>query len=141
VLEVRLGTRPHWAPTQTAPDLEAQAFGAVPSLTARGILLKQLGAAEYAERMKAWGANQSTLKPGTPPAGEVKDAPRKSKSSNPWSDDPANLDKFGRYNAAAIGRQSALIRAIGLEKSAQIARQYAFIGSTKPGAKQLTPRG
>jgi hypothetical protein len=143
-LNMMVAARPHWAPTVVAADLEEQAFGAAPSLTARGILLKQLGPAEYAERIEAWKADMKTLRPGTRPTAEGEkqpDAPKQSSGErNPWSDHPVNLDKHGRYTAAALGRQSSITRSLGIEKAATMAKQYSFIGATKPGGRMLISR-
>ena len=144
ILEQRLGTRPHWAPSIAAPDAEAAAFGPGATLGARAALLKELGPTEFRERMTAWGCTMASLKPGTPPAGEGgKAAPKPPSASNPWANVSDNVDpKTGRYTANALGRQSRVVIAMGTEKAAGIAKAAgAFLGSSGPAARQLIPRG
>jgi hypothetical protein len=111
------------------PLMIERAFGATPTMFARGDLLRLVGPDLYSKLMASWGASASNLKPGTNPKAttetQVKDAVaaalRKPKASNPWSKDGWNVTAQGR-----------LVQSIGLDKAAAIAAAAGSkIGATK----------
>ena len=78
--------RPHlWPPTYG--DEEEAAFGANPSLRARGDYLKKNGQAAYDAALIAWQANPSNLKPGVRPVA-AKDQTSKAKPGHEGRDNP-----------------------------------------------------
>jgi hypothetical protein len=115
---------PHWFPSAQAVDLQEQAFGSKPTLRARGELFREVGAANYATLAAEWGSDAVSLKPGTAPAGsghEIKKPSPAERLKNPWSKQGWNLTK-----------QMGLVRSLGAEKSAAIARAVGCkIGDTK----------
>jgi hypothetical protein len=122
-IKARATEAPHCFPSAAAVDLAEAAFGHSPTLKARGALLNEVGAANYAAIQKEWGANDS-LRPGTRPAGvdEKSDKAPKAASSNPWLAKNWSLKKQGEC-----------FTAMGPEKCAQIAKAAGcVIGSTKP---------
>jgi hypothetical protein len=141
LLETLLNTsKPHWKVTEVSADAEENAFGIGSTLKGRAALREEIGPVDYAERMASWGCSPASLKPGTRPPNAGEKAAVKGPEAgekNPWSSHPANLDpKTGRYNAAAMGRQSAIARSLGLEKAAQLAKAAGgFLGATRPGGK------
>jgi hypothetical protein len=111
------------------PALLESAFGAHPTMKARGELTNLVGVDACNKLAAAWGVT-GFLKPGKNPkaasanAAEIAAAAaaRKPKSSNPWS-------KAG-WNITAQGR---LVSSLGDEKATAIAQAAGCkIGSTKP---------
>jgi hypothetical protein len=136
-------TRPHLFPQRVEASLLERCFGPNPSLTARGELRREVSAADFARLAAEWGSDAVRLKPGRAldedgAFAEIK-APN---AANAWSDHPSNVDpKTGRYTAAALTRQASVVRGLGAEKAAGMARSAgAFLGATAPRARQLAPR-
>ena len=100
-----------------------------PSLKARGELLKQVGAKQYAELLQQYGCNPNNLKPGISPKQQEEDAAanqkRTARKSNPWS-----------AEGWSLARQGDLVKTLGQEKAAAIAASAGCkIGSTRPNPK------
>ncbi|MCG2629725.1 hypothetical protein L6654_24175 [Bradyrhizobium sp. WYCCWR 13023] len=121
--------KPHWFFADKIVDLEELAFGDKPTLKARGDLMKEVGPALYRELQQRWSADDS-LRPGKRPsaAPSPKDRDRTpegdAKANNPWS-----------KAAWSITRQGQVVKALGLEKAAGIAKSAgSYIGATKPAA-------
>jgi hypothetical protein len=135
--------RTHYFAAKVEASLLEKCFGANPSLTARGELRKEISAADFAKHAADWGSDPVRLKPGSAPDGDGTTVATKAPSAaNAWSDHPSNVDpKTGRYTAAALTRQASVVRGLGAEKAAGMARSAgAFLGATSPRARQLAPR-
>lgn len=109
------------------PELIEQAFGAKPSLQARGVLYAVAGAAEFNKIAAEWSADLRNLNPGTRPSGngdkgsEKKPTPGSNKT-NPWS-----------AAGWSLARQGQIVKTLGVEKAASIAKAVGCkLGSTKP---------
>lgn len=109
--------KPHLLPAH-ANDLAADAFVSG-NMTARTQLVREIGLEEANRLARAHGlANVYDTKRARTPSAEQKE-----RANNPWSDHPNNVDERGRYTAAAITRQAALVKAnhqaaIGIAKAA-----------------------
>jgi hypothetical protein len=107
-----------------APEMVEAAFGANPTLTARGALMKAIGADAYNETMKAWGADLS-LRPGTPPSDEKKAASVNdnpggfTSSTNPWSKSFVGSEEYRQTRIQSIIKSSSKLAA-SLAKSANV---------------------
>ena len=125
-------SRPHYFYKE--PDgiavLAEEAFGARPSLTARGKLIRELGSHEaYLEMASRWGSDGTSLKPGARPgsaeakARETAEPEGKGRGiNNPWL--KANW---------SITRQGEVVKALGVDKATAIAKAAdSCIGATKP---------
>lgn len=116
--------KPHYFVSDTLDDLQERAFGANPTLKARGELFNDVGPTLYRDIAKMWGASEGNLKPGTRPGPDVeaeKNPEIVVKRNNPWSKQGWNITK-----------QGALVASLGIEKSAAIARSVGCkIGDTK----------
>lgn len=115
-------------------ELFIQAFGPSRSLTAQGEVVKLIGE-ERARVVAAQFGTTLSGKPGTVPEHYKTRAEGEKGKTNPWSDDPSNLDARGRYNQAALTRQAMVVKssltlAKSLAKSA-----HAFVGATRPNSK------
>lgn len=101
--------KPHLLPRAFESGLADRAF-IDGNLQARGDLVRQVGELEATRIAKSYGLNGvgDTRRARSAVTVEVK---RNGASSNPWSDHPSNVNERGRYTAAAIGRQAALVRA------------------------------
>jgi hypothetical protein len=122
--------KPHLLPRQFESSLADRAF-IDGSLKARGELIAQVGELEAARIAKSYGLNGvgDTKRARAAQTDEIK----RGGANNPWSDAPGNLDRTGRhYNANAIGRQAALVRA-NEKGAAEIAAAVGNrIGDTGP---------
>jgi hypothetical protein len=117
-LDAQKEKRPHLFAT-VADDLEQRAFGQN-NQTARAQLYKQLGPVEYAEREKAWGAEN--FKAGKAPDGANDSTKAKPAKDNPWLGSNWNTTKQGQ-----------IVRALGLPAAQRIAKAAgSFVGATKP---------
>jgi hypothetical protein len=129
-----LAARPHLAPATFTDDDEA-AFGAHPSLAARGEYLRKYGREAYTEALHRWGGSQFDLRAGSRPADMLDGrTPTDDKAklantpgwrkNNPWSREAWNITEQGR-----------LVKSIGAAKAAELARAVgSFIGATRPAA-------
>jgi hypothetical protein len=115
--------KPHCFPSAQAVDLQEQAFGSSPTLKSRGALYNEVGAANYAKLAEQWGCDAS-LRPGKAPAGhesETKKPSLAARRDNPFSKQGWNITK-----------QGALVKSLGIEKAAAIAKSVGVkIGDTK----------
>jgi hypothetical protein len=95
-----------------------------PSLKARGELLREVGATNYAKLAAEWGSDIS-LRPGKAPAGregETKKPDAAARRDNPFSKEGWNITK-----------QGALVKSLGIEKAGAIAKAVGVrIGDTRP---------
>jgi hypothetical protein len=141
----------HYFPQAADPELAELAFGDKPTLTAQMTLAKSVGQAEAARIAAQWGSRLGNLKPGKRPdeptllasdrkaeieklekqlarlkANEPAKAPG---AENPWLGG-IGADGKPRFN---LTRQGAIVKALGPEKAAQIARSAkSYIGASKP---------
>jgi hypothetical protein len=117
-------TRPQYFPDVVADNLQRDALAG--NVTAHGRLSRQLGDVQYAEWCKANGAA-----PGKAATVEkTNETGHKSKSTNPWSADGWDFL-----------RQQSITKSLGAAKAAELAAAAgSFVGATRPGARQLTPR-
>ncbi|MCG2628846.1 hypothetical protein L6654_19605 [Bradyrhizobium sp. WYCCWR 13023] len=119
-------TRPHYFYAE-APEIEQlaeAAFGASPSLTARGKLRKELGTdAAYRELAEQWGSDGVSLKPGARPGSTQAKQKQDQKTdaaevrNNPWHPSWRGADR--------VAAQTSIIRtstklAAGLAKAAGV---------------------
>jgi hypothetical protein len=119
-------TRPYYFPDTVADNLQRDALAG--NMTARGALYKQLGEKQFGEWLKANGLASMTAKYTAP---DKPNGAAKSKSTNPWGADSWDF-----------ARQLSITKALGAVKAAEMAAAAgSFLGATRPGAKQLTPRG
>jgi hypothetical protein len=104
-------------------------------LTARGILVKRMGAAAAEAEAKRYGLSSLTdmRTKGARPK-DVEPPKKTAKTVNPWANDPANvIPTTGKFSPDAITRQAALIKSIGAGKAAEIAAAAkSKIGATAP---------
>jgi hypothetical protein len=116
--------RPHLFEQPTAhQSLEALAFAGSGNVTARGKLVKEIGEKDADKAARSWGLSglHDFTRQGAPVSGEQK-AARKADRENPWSEAGWNLT-----------RQGALVKAMGIEKAASMARAaHSYIGATRP---------
>jgi hypothetical protein len=115
--------KPHYFPSEVSEDLAARAFSGRGNLTVRGELIRQVGRARADEIAQEWGLRDvADTKPGFKPRnGDGGKQPAKDRD-NPWTAD--------RWN---VTRQGAIVKAMGVEKAAGIARAAgSFIGATRP---------
>jgi hypothetical protein len=133
-------TKPHWFPDYVDPETakadEATALidaaTLTPSLATIGALVKAVGDKKAMEILAASGVSlkpdrNGKLKPGKKVTGAGDKSPEKTEDrrSNPFSREGWNITK-----------QGSLVRSLGPEKAAAIARSVgSYIGATKP------PRG
>ncbi len=97
-----------------------------PSPAKLGRLYKAVGDVRYHEILKQWGTDAARMKPGIRPEWANKPEIKKAanRAGNPFSKEGWNLTK-----------QMALVKSIGPEKAAAIARRVGCkIGDTKPNA-------
>jgi len=101
--------KPHLLPRAYSSSTADRAF-IDGNLRARGELIGELGELEANRLAKTYGLTGigDTRRARTAQTDDVK---RGGESRNPWADSPQNTDERGRYTAAAIGRQAALVRA------------------------------
>jgi hypothetical protein len=121
--------KPHLLPRAFESSVADRAF-IDGSLKARGELIAQVGEIEAHRIALSYGLNGvgDTRRARAAETDEIK----KGNANNPWADHPQNLDKNGRYSAAAIGRQSALVK-INEVAAAEIAAAVGNkIGDTMP---------
>jgi hypothetical protein len=119
-------TRPQYFPDVVADNLQRDALAG--NMTARGTLYKQLGERQFGEWLKANGLASISAKYVAP---DKPNGAAKSKSTNPWGADSWDF-----------ARQLSITKALGAVKAAEMAAAAgSFLGATRPGAKQLTPRG
>ena len=121
--------KPHLLPRQFESSLADRAF-IDGNLRARGELVAQVGELEAARITKSYGLNGvgDTRRARAAQTDEIK----RGGANNPWSDSPQNVDRTGRYTAAAIGRQAALVKA-NEKGAAEIAAAVGNkIGDTQP---------
>lgn len=122
--------KPHLLPPQFESSLADRAF-IDGNLRARGELVAQVGELEAARIAKSYGLTGigDTRRARAAETDQIK----RGGANNPWSDAPQNLDKSGRhYNANAIGRQAALVKA-NEKGAAEIAASVGNrIGDTGP---------
>lgn len=112
-------THPHYWASDDIVDEAEKAFGGRPTLTYRGELLKNVGAAMYAMLRDQWGASDSNLNPGTRPGpADVKTGQPadKSSSGNPWS------KNFAGDDTERAGRIASIIKAMGTAGAAGMAK-------------------
>jgi hypothetical protein len=100
--------KPHLLPRAFESALADRAF-IDGNLSARGELIKQVGELAANRIAKSYGLSGvgDTKRARAAETDEVK----RGNANNPWSDHPQNTDQRGRYTAAAIGRQAALVKA------------------------------
>lgn len=126
--------KPHLMPAVYSRSLADRAF-LDGNVTARGQLLKEIGELEATRLAQSYGLRGlgDTRRGAAPDTGDANGKkPGNDGRNNPWSDWPGNLDKHGRYNAAAMGRQSSICRSLGVAKAAELSAPWGFIGSTAP---------
>ncbi len=111
---------PHFWHQEAPPDLAEQAF-LMGNRTAAGKLVQAIGVEAAKAEAAKWGTDLYSGKPGKRPG----DAPTDSKPklrNNPWL--------AGQFN---ISKQGELVRSLGAEKAAAIARAAGCkLGDTKP---------
>jgi hypothetical protein len=100
--------KPHLLPRAFESSLADRAF-IDGNLSARGDLIKQVGELEANRIAQRYGLNGvgDTRRARAAETDDVK----RGGSNNPWSDHPQNTDARGRYTAAALTRQAALVKA------------------------------
>ncbi|MET4065916.1 hypothetical protein ABID58_000690 [Bradyrhizobium sp. S3.2.6] len=123
--------KPHYFYSEDLIDDAEAAFGAKPSLAARGKLMKEIGEPAYYDMAQRWGSDGVSLKPGARPDAATrteKDGSPRSHSekrvseNNPWSS--------GHWN---ITRQGEVVKALGLVAAQGIAKAAgSYVGATKP---------
>jgi hypothetical protein len=129
--------KPHLLPPATSDLADAAFFFG--NLTARGALAKTMSPAALDALAQRYGLrDRNDFRRGTRPE-DADDYRGKSSAkdgaTNPWSNHPNWLDSQGRYNARAMGEQSKITKAMGLEKASALARAAgSFVGATKPRA-------
>jgi hypothetical protein len=114
--------KPHLLPRAFESSLADRAF-IDGNMTARGELIKQVGELEATRIAKTYGLT-GVGDTRRAHAAQTDDAKRDS-GKNPWAFSPQNTDERGRYNASALTRQAALVKA-NLTGAAEIA---AAVGS------------
>jgi hypothetical protein len=129
-------TAPHFY-SGTQADMHAEAiaaFGPTRTLAAQADFLNKHGEAAARDTAAEFGTTLGG-KPGkTPEHFKVEDKSKlPGNQTNPWANLPENKDAHGRYTAAAITRQGAVIKGLGVAKAQSIARAAgSFIGATHP---------
>ena len=118
--------KPHLLPPKFERSLADRAFLDGGNLTARGALLREVGEAEANRIAQSYGLrNMADTRRGTRPEGASEEHSKpngKDRSANPW--------RAGQWN---ISEQGRLVRALGVEKAAQIAASVGCsLGSTHP---------
>lgn len=93
------------------------------SLAARGELIREVGELEATRIAKSYGLNG--IGDTRRARSAETDAVKRGNANNPWADTPQNTDAKGRYTAAALTRQAALVKA-NEQGAAEIA---AVVGS------------
>jgi len=125
--------KPHLLPPHFESSLADRAF-IDGNLAARGQLIREVGEVEAHKIAKSYGLSGvgDTRRARAAQTDEIK----RGNANNPWADNPQNVDRAGRYTAAAIGRQAALVRA-NLKGAAEIAAACGNkIGDTKPARRR-----
>jgi hypothetical protein len=122
--------KPHLLPPHFESSLADRAF-IDGNLSARGQLIREVG--EVAAHKAALSYGLSGIGDTRRARAAHTDEIKRGGANNPWSDAPQNLDKSGRhYNANAIGRQAALVKA-NEKGAAEIAASVGNrIGDTGP---------
>jgi hypothetical protein len=117
-------TRPHLLPPEHETSLADRAF-VQGNVTARGQLARELNIADLDRLAQSYGLrDHKDFSKGTRPNGNGGEHKPKPDRENPWSREGFNLT-----------RQGQLVRAMGLEKAAAMARAAgSYIGATKPPA-------
>lgn len=130
-------------PTKVGEDdnaLFVNAFGPRPNYTAQAEIVRKFGEARAAEVAAQFGTTLGSTKGGIVPDSiktNIPDGDHSKPSTNPWSDHPSNLDRLGRYTAAAITAQANCVRGLGPEKAAAIAHAAgAKLGDIRPPGSQ-----
>ena len=122
--------KPHLLPRAFESSLADRAF-IDGNLSARAQLIREIGELEAARVAKSYGLTGigDTRRAKAAETDNIK----RGGANNPWSDAPQNLDRTGRhYNANAMGRQAALVKA-NLTGAAEIAASVGNrIGDTGP---------
>jgi hypothetical protein len=122
-------TKPHLFVDLAMVDLESRAFGesGASNITARGQLIKALGADEAARRATAWGLrdlHDYKTRGARPTNANVDGKPaKKLDAGNPWSRDGWNVTKQGALYRANPRAAAEIAKAAG-----------SFIGATRPAA-------
>jgi hypothetical protein len=128
------------ATNKDAPRISPELLGSAKAgnLTSRGALVRLLGSLEAAEAALA-------DQPGTITVGEDKTAPVKpaapKSGNNPWNPDTIDAAGHPAWSPAARRRQADVVKSLGPVTASEIAKAAdppAFLGSTKPGAQNLT---
>jgi hypothetical protein len=119
-------TKPHWFPREYSESLADKAFAGRGNLTARGQLVREVGREEANKIAQTYGLHDvADTRTGQMPRrvdGYEREAQKN--GDNPWSAEKWN-----------VTRQGAIVRAMGVEKAAAIARAAgSVIGATKPRA-------
>lgn len=120
-----IAARPHWQPVEARPeiaaraDLEARAMSG--NVSAHGLLMRELGQADYAAWCKKHGAAPGKKVEQTNENAADQKA-KEDRRGNPWSREGWN-----------VSRQGVLVRTLGVAKAAEIARAAGGrIGATRP---------
>ncbi len=131
--------KPHLLPPKFERSLADRAF-LDSNITARGQLAKEIGEVAATRLAQSYGLRGlADTRRGTAPATGDDDAGKKNDvgKTNPWSAHADNVDKHGRYTAAAMGKQSSIVRSLGAAKGAELASAAGtFIGSTGPARRR-----
>jgi hypothetical protein len=113
--------RPHFFQPDEIVDEAEKAWGAHPTLTARGEFLKNYGSAVYAMTRDQWLGSDGNLKPGVrpgPPDAKTGKAPDTSSPSNPWSKNFVGDDTERASRIASVIKAMGTTGAAGLAKAA-----------------------
>jgi hypothetical protein len=105
------------------------------NLKARGEIVRRIGLeAANAEAQRYGLKDIADVKSKGERPSDVQAPPKEKAPTNPWARDGKNLDPAtGKYSPAAITRQAALVKGLGIQKAAAIAAAVGSkIGDTKP---------
>jgi hypothetical protein len=126
--------KPHLLPPQAGAGLADRAF-IDGNLSARGQLVREIG--EVAAHKAALSYGLSGIGDTRRARAAQTDEIKRGGANNPWADTPQNVDRNGRYTAAAIGRQAALVKA-NEKGAAEIAAAVGNkIGDTMPKRRAI----
>jgi hypothetical protein len=134
VLDYLQANSPHLVASRPADVSVSDRAWLEGNLAARGQIVKRIGvAAAEAEAARYGLKGLADMSKGVRPS-DVKAPDKEKKQTNPWARDGKNLDPAtGKYSPAAITRQAALVKGLGIQKAAAIAAAVGSkIGDTKP---------
>jgi hypothetical protein len=130
--------KPHLLPAKFERSLADRAF-LDGNISARGTLVREVGQQEATRIAQNYGLKTlHDTKRGTRPDavdGSEKKNGTADHRNNPWSNHQNNVDGRGRFTANALTRQGQIVKSLGLDKAAQMARAVnSSVGATRPSA-------